>query len=80
MSNTLTITINNIPDGMLDDVWNHVSKESQKMFGGFKVEPTDSVKINLSELVVVDEESAAQLLGCAVTGHLLTSVYEKLNQ
>lgn len=76
---TLTITIDNIPEGMFDDVWDYSVKEARKMFGGFVLPKTTNIKADFMSIIAADEETASELLGSAIASHLITAVHEKLN-
>jgi hypothetical protein len=78
MSKTLTITIRNLPDEMMDEYWKHGIKNA-KSETDVPISRTDNIHIDFDHF---DRESAHvlnDLLSAAITGHTAFEADKILN-
>lgn len=82
MSKTLTITLSNIPDDALAEIWKDAIKEARRGLG-IPIEPTDSIVIDfgvIAEDYPDNREILPELVGSAISGHVLMTADKILNQ
>ena len=77
---TLTITIENIPDGALSVLWKDTIKDAKKSLG-VPVEATDHIQIDFAPLseAYEDESRLAELLTEALFCHTIMTGHKILN-
>lgn len=79
---TLTITIENMPEGAVNDTWKYANKEAGKEFG-IQLIPTDKIVLDFDFICKNhpdNREILSELVGAAISGHLIMEADKILNQ
>ena len=83
MSKTLTITLNNIPDNLLEQAWIDCKKDGKRMLGVVPLNETDRIEIDfgmVSDNYSFAIEPLAEVLAGALTCHVIMVADNILNK
>lgn len=79
MSKTLTIVIKDIPDDHWQDMWKQAKKDARSEFG-LQLPETETISVKAEDFINQDAEMYADLLACALSGHVIDTTQKIFNQ